>query len=67
MALTDKSLAEAATLAGFETQEVIRRFLPYSVKGRLPAHPALVRAYLSFRPGWRLLGKQTLYVGERQN
>ena len=65
VALTDKSLTEAATLAGFETREVIRRFLPYSVKGRIPAHPALVRAYLAFRPGWRLLGKQTLYVGAR--
>jgi SAM-dependent methyltransferase len=63
--LTEESLVEAATFAGFETREVIGRFLPYSVKGRLPAHPALVRAYLGFSPAWRLLGKQTLYVGER--
>ena len=39
------------------------RFLPYSTKGRLPAAPWLVRAYLSFPPAWCLLGKQTLYVG----
>ena len=67
VALTDKSLVEAATLADFETREVVRAFLPYSVKGRLPMHAALVRAYLAFRPAWRLLGKQTLYVGERRS
>ena len=64
VALTERSVLEAAELAGLRTSELITRFLPYSTKGRLPAHPALVRAYLSFRPAWRLMGKQTLYVGE---
>ena len=63
--LTEVSLVEAATMAGFETSELVTRFLPYSVKGRLPAHPALVRAYLGFSPAWYLFGKQTLYVGRR--
>jgi SAM-dependent methyltransferase len=63
--LTEESLVEAAAFAGFTKREVIRRFLPYSVKGRLPAHPLLVRAYLAFPPAWRIFGKQTLYVGER--
>lgn len=63
--LTEASLVEAATFAGFETRDLIRRFLPYSVKGRLPTHPALVRVYLAFPPAWWLLGKQTLYVGRR--
>jgi SAM-dependent methyltransferase len=63
--LTEVSLVEAATLAGFETSELVTRFLPYSVKGRLPAHHLLVRAYLTFPPAWFLLGKQTLYVGRR--
>ena len=44
-------------------RELVPRFLPYSTKGRLPTTPLLVRAYLRFRPAWRLLGKQTLYVG----
>jgi SAM-dependent methyltransferase len=65
--LTEESLVEAATFAGFETRDVIRRFLPYSVKGRLPAHRVLVRAYLGFPPAWRILGKQTLYIGERRD
>jgi SAM-dependent methyltransferase len=64
--LTEESLSEAAAFAGFEKQELIRRFLPYSVKGRLPAHRLLVRTYLRFPPAWRLFGKQTLYVGRRE-
>ncbi|HZP96511.1 MAG TPA: methyltransferase domain-containing protein [Candidatus Limnocylindria bacterium] len=66
VALTDRSLVEAAELAGLRTERVIRRFLPYSTKGRLPRAPALVRAYLAFPPAWALLGKQTLYVGTRE-
>jgi 2-polyprenyl-3-methyl-5-hydroxy-6-metoxy-1,4-benzoquinol methylase len=64
VALTEKSLTEAAELAGFRTRTLIRRFLPYTTKSRFPQHPRIVRAYLSFPPAWRLLGKQTLYVGE---
>jgi SAM-dependent methyltransferase len=64
-ALTDKSLAEAATMAGFRTKQVITRFLPYTTKSRFPQHPLLVRAYLSFPPAWMLFGKQTLYLGEK--
>ena len=64
-ALTEKSLAEAATMAGFRTKKVITRFMPYTTKSRLPQHPMLVRAYLSFPPLWWLMGKQTLYLGEK--
>lgn len=64
-ALTERSLAEAAMMAGFRTKQVVARFLPYTTKSRLPQHPALVRAYLAFPPAWLLLGKQTLYLGEK--
>jgi SAM-dependent methyltransferase len=64
VALTEKSLVEAAELAGFRTTTLVTRFLPYTTKSRLPQHPRLVRAYLAFRPGWLLFGGQTLYVGE---
>ena len=64
--ITERSLLEAAELAGLGTVDLLTRFLPYSTKGRLPAHPVLVRAYLAFRPAWRLMGKQTLFVGERR-
>ena len=65
VALTERSLLEAAELAGLRTVDLITRFLPYSTKGRLPSDPRLVRAYLAFRPAWWLMGRQTLYVGER--
>lgn len=65
VALTERSLLEAAELAGLRTVELITRFLPYSTKGRLPSDPRLVRAYLAFRPAWRVMGRQTLFVGAR--
>jgi len=65
VALTERSLLEAAELAGLRTDVLVTRFLPYSTKGRLPSAGPLVRAYLAFPPAWRILGKQTLYVGSR--
>ncbi len=64
-ALTDKSLVEACELSGFTTEKVIVRFLPFTTKSRLPQARMLVRAYLAFPPAWRILGKQTVYVGRR--
>ena len=64
-ALTEKSLAEAATMAGFRTKRVITRFMPYTTKSMLPQHPLLVRAYLHLPPAWLIFGKQTLYLGEK--
>jgi 2-polyprenyl-3-methyl-5-hydroxy-6-metoxy-1,4-benzoquinol methylase len=63
VALTEKSLEEAALLGGFRTVTVIRRFLPYTTKSRFPKGSRLVRAYLAVPALWRVLGKQTLYVG----
>jgi 2-polyprenyl-3-methyl-5-hydroxy-6-metoxy-1,4-benzoquinol methylase len=64
VALTERSLLEAAELAHLRTVDLITRFLPYSTKGRLPSAPWLVRGYLRVRPAWWVLGRQTLYVGE---
>ncbi len=64
-ALTEKSLVEAAELAGFTHSRVITRFLPFTTKSRLPRAPTLVRWYLRCPPAWLVLGKQTLYIGER--
>lgn len=63
--LTETSLREALELSGFEVQFEKQRFLPYTMKSRIPAHPALVRAYLRFPPAQWLLGKQTLMIGKR--
>jgi SAM-dependent methyltransferase len=64
--LTDRSLVEAGESAGLRTERLIPRFMPYTTKGRLPLHPRLVRLYLAFPPAWFVLGKQTLYVGQRE-
>lgn len=63
--LTDRSLAEAASLAGFETEYLVAQFLPYSTKGRLPSVGLLARWYLRVPVAWRLFGGQALYVGRR--
>lgn len=65
VALTDRSLLEAAELAGFDQERMIRRFLPYTTKSRFPKDPRIVRAYLALRPIWFLFGKQTLFIGRR--
>ncbi len=65
VALTERSLAEAAELAGLCVERTITRFLPYTTKSRLPQSRYLVRAYLAFPPVWALLGKQTLLIAQR--
>jgi 2-polyprenyl-3-methyl-5-hydroxy-6-metoxy-1,4-benzoquinol methylase len=65
VALTERSLEEAAHQAGLRPVKVVTRFLPYTTKSRMPSHPLLVRAYLAFPPVWTLLGKQTLYIARR--
>lgn len=65
VALTERSLAEAAELAGLTVDRTVVRFLPYTTKSRLPQSRRLVRAYLACRPAWALLGKQTLFIAKR--
>jgi 2-polyprenyl-3-methyl-5-hydroxy-6-metoxy-1,4-benzoquinol methylase len=67
IALTHRSLEEAADLAGWETVRLVRRFMPYTTKSRLPRSTFVVRAYLALPPLWRVFGKQTLYVGRRRD
>ncbi len=62
VALTERSLVEAANAAGFEVETLIPRFLPYTTKSRLPRSGWLVRTYLRLPFAWRLMGKQTLLV-----
>jgi hypothetical protein len=63
--LTERGVEEHLYAAGFDVVAVHPRFLPYTFTGRVPSHPALVRAYLRFPLAWRLLGKQFLAIGER--
>lgn len=65
--LTERGMAEALALAGFEVVELRARFLPYTTKGRLSRHPWLVRAYLALPAAQWFLGKQMLIVARRPN
>ena len=44
---------------------MIKRFLPYTTKTRLPKAPSLLRLYLALRPAWVVFGKQSLVVAEK--
>jgi len=64
--LTHVSLVEGLELAGFSTERVIPRFLPYAVRdSTLPVTAGLVRLYLWLRPIWPVLGRQMLVVARR--
>ena len=63
--LTERSMAEALELSGFEVDRVIPRFLPYTMSGKREAPVALVRWYLRVPLAWRLLGGQFLVTATR--
>ena len=63
--LTERSMAEALELSGFEPDRVTARFLPYTMSGKREAPLALVRLYLRVPVAWRLLGGQFLVTAHR--
>jgi hypothetical protein len=65
LALTDVSVCEHLVGAGFDIREAVARFLPFSFRSRLPATPALTRAYLRTPIAWRFLGQQFLVMATK--
>lgn len=63
--LSDRSLAEALQIVGFQVEQVIPRFLPFTMKDKRPPHSALIRLYLSLPLFWRIFGKQFLIVARK--
>lgn len=63
--LSERSLAEALSISGFEMVQVVDRFLPYTTQSRLPQAAWLVRAYLLMPISWRFLGKQFLVIARK--
>jgi hypothetical protein len=53
---THTSISDFLGAHGFEVIDCRPRFLPLTVKSRLPVSPALIRLYLAFP--WKPLGKQ---------
>lgn len=63
--LTEKSLSEGMSLAGFKIREVVPRFLPYTMVGA-PRYPLwLLTVYLRLPFFWRIFGEQFLVVAAR--
>jgi SAM-dependent methyltransferase len=65
VALTHVAIAEHLYAAGFEPEQIVPRYLPYSFRGLLPPSRRLTHVYLRVPPVWRLLGKQFLVIGRR--
>lgn len=65
LALSDRSLGEGLSAAGFQIERSIAQFLPFTMAGKTPAHPLLIRAYLAAPLAWKVLGKQFLIVARR--
>ncbi len=60
--LDHHSLTEALAMSGFRVEKLVKRFLPFSTKGRLPKSTWLVKGYLAVPPVWRVLGAQSFVV-----
>ncbi|MSO42053.1 MAG: class I SAM-dependent methyltransferase [Solirubrobacterales bacterium] len=65
VALTHVAVEEHLYAAGLTPTRTIRRFLPYTFSGRMPASARLATLYLRVPLAWRLLGKQFLVVAEK--
>jgi SAM-dependent methyltransferase len=63
--LSERSLAEAIELSGFQVGEVIPRFLPWTMTGKSAPPEFAIRAYLRVKPIWPLIGRQFLVVATK--
>lgn len=63
--LSDRSLAEGVSLAGFAVERCIPRFLPYTMSHGFNPPPTLVSAYLRLPLLWPIVGRQFLLIGRK--
>jgi hypothetical protein len=65
VALAELSVAEALAECGFEIEEHVGRFVPFTMSHG-PEYPLwMLRLYLAMPPAWQLFGKQFLIVGRK--
>jgi len=65
VALTELSLAEALSNTGFEVEQTVARFLPYTMSGGRQ-HPIwTLKMYLAMPFVWPMFGKQFLVIGRK--
>jgi 2-polyprenyl-3-methyl-5-hydroxy-6-metoxy-1,4-benzoquinol methylase len=67
IALPDRSLVEAVTMAGFCVERLIPRFLPYTARSRLSRLSALTGVYLRLPLLWRIFGQQMFLMARRDD
>ena len=63
--LSNNSLVEVLELAGFKTEQVLPKFLPYTTKSRIPNTIFLVKAYLKLPIIWKIMGKQMFIIAKK--
>lgn len=63
--LSHLSVEEGLAQAGFSSEKVIDRFLPYTTRSALPKASALIAIYLRIPLAWPIMGKQFLVVGRK--
>jgi SAM-dependent methyltransferase len=63
--LTEMSLSEALSNSGFEIEEQVPRFLPYTMSHGTQYPIWMLRMYLALPIVWPIFGKQFLVVGRK--
>jgi ubiquinone/menaquinone biosynthesis C-methylase UbiE len=63
IALTENSLGEAVMAIGFEIEQCIPQFLPFSVKSSPSRSSKVLSLYLKMPLAWKIFGKQLFMVG----
>src|ERR1051326_408067 len=63
--LTEASLGEALAISGFELQQVVERFLPFTMVNARRYPLWVVRVYLATPVLWRIFGRQFLVVARK--
>lgn len=65
--ITESALIEAAEAAGFKTERVVKKFLPFTTKSRLPQASWIVRLYLRLMPlSGMVFGEQSLLLFRKE-
>jgi SAM-dependent methyltransferase len=61
--ISDRTIGEALSYLDMQVEEIRPRFLPYTTKSSLPAHPLIVRLYLKLPLLQWIFGGQAWIVG----
>jgi len=61
--LTEKSLIEGGESTGFKVLKVVKKFLPYTTKSKIPKWNFLIKVYIKLMPiSGYFMGKQSLVI-----